>query len=154
MRFLLLIVVLLNQFACVAIESKSTSDFFTPLIFSCLNAYAASGDGKDIEEVDRVYVVYVDSDEFVDVFFSHGDTGSFEDRKDDYKGILSCSGVLDDGFNIYRLRNPHMSEYFIDTPGVGNGVINVDTCGVAKERMYFFESGKVFYQGEKIFYCH
>ncbi|GAB1111217.1 MAG: hypothetical protein SwBeaMacB_18540 [Shewanella algae] len=118
MRFLLLIVVLLNQFACVAIESKSTSDFFTPLIFSCLNAYAASGDGKDIEEVDRVYVVYVDSDEFVDVFFSHGDTGSFEDRKDDYKGILSCSGVLDDGFNIYRLRNPHMSEYFIDTRGV------------------------------------
>ncbi len=140
MRFLLLIVVLLNQFACVAIESKSTSDFFTPLIFSCLNAYAKSGDGKDIEEVDRVYVVYVyvDGDGFVDVFFSHGDTGSFEGRKDDYKGILSCSGVLGNGFNIYRLRNPNVSEYFIDKPGLGNGVINVDTCGIAKGRMYFF----------------
>lgn len=154
MRIIFLMIIFLIQFDCMAVERKAAQDDFTPLIFSCLNAYAKIGDGKDIDEIDHVYVVYVDNGKFLDIFFSHGDVGLFEKGKGDYKGILSCSGILDDGFNIYRLRNPYVSNYFIDKPGVGNGVVNVDTCGAAKERMYIFKSGNVFYQGEKIFDCH
>ncbi|MCP3129392.1 hypothetical protein [Shewanella sp. KJ2020] len=153
MRIIFLMIMFLIQFDCMAVERKSAQDDFTPLIFSCLNAYAKSGDVKDIDEIDRVYVVYVDNGKLIDIFFSHGDVVEGE-GKGDYKGILSCSGILDDGFNIYRLRNPYVSDYFIDKPSVGNGVVNVDTCGAAKERMYIFESGKIFYQGEKIFECH
>jgi hypothetical protein len=154
MRFILLIIILMFQFGCANHHDEISSDPFPALIFSCLNEYATSGYGQDIEKIDRVYVVYVDKGTFVDIFFSHGDKGSFYKKKNDYKGILSCSGVLDGEFNIYRLRNPYVSEYFIDKPGIGKGVINVDTCGIARERMYFFEPGKVSYQGEKIFNCH
>ena len=155
MRFILLIIILMFQLGCADQRARPFLDPFPPLIASCLNAYSTSGDdGQDIEDIDRVFVVYVDKGKFVDIFFSHGDTGSFGKKKDDYKGILSCSGILDGGFNIYQLRDPYGAAYFIDKPGIGKGVINVDTCGIARERMYLFESGKLNYQGEKIFDCH
>ncbi|MDR9764806.1 hypothetical protein RJP56_01885 [Shewanella baltica] len=151
-KIMLVMLVLIFQLGCESHKAEPFGDPFPPLILECLNAYKDI-DGVDIAKINRIYVYYTDSNQ-VGVFFSRGDVGSFKKKSDDYKGILSCSGILKDKFKIYRLRNPYASQYLIDKPGFGEDIINVNTCGIVRERRYFFESGKINYQGEKIFDCH
>jgi hypothetical protein len=147
-----LCVIVLLLSSCKSGKTEFVNDSYEKYIISCIDAYKSHGDGNVIEQANRVYVAYADSN-LIDVFFSRGVVGDFTERSSDYMGLLYCGGMVNKKFEVYQLKHSNSSTYILSKPGFSVGAVNADTCGIAKERWYVLNGVKLEYKGEKIFDC-
>ncbi|GGQ02375.1 hypothetical protein [Shewanella ulleungensis] len=147
-----LCVIVLLLSSCKSGKTEFVNDSYEKYIISCIDAYKSHGDGNVIEQANRVYVAYADSN-LIDVFFSRGDVGDFTERSSDYMGLLYCGGMVNEQFEVYRLKYANSSKDLFSKPGFEVGAVNAKTCGIAKQRWYILDGFKLEYKGEKIFDC-
>lgn len=137
---------------CNSNETALADDNYEKYISNCIDEYKLHGNGNVIDKANRVYVFYADSN-LIDVFFSRGDVGDFTARSSDYEGLLYCGGMVNEQFEVYRLKYANSSKDLFSKPGFEVGAVNAKTCGIAKQRWYILDGVKLEYKGEKIFDC-
>lgn len=113
----------------------------------CLNKYQSETGVAPTTEIDRVYIH--ESDDFMNLIFTHGEMGTFGDRSDDYATFISCGVKSGKSVEVVFIQNEKFEEVY-SKQGFELSNLSFELIGVV-EYLYKENNGKYSFYATQVF---